>query len=195
MNYLAQAARHAGHDDMAGMNMTATATASAAMSSATAAMSHGDHGGMGGNACKISMLWNWNTVDACFLSSTWHVTSKAMFGGSVVGVFFLCMAIEAVRAAARAYDRKIVASRVAAAVEKGNGGPVGLVQPTLLQQLVRALAYGVQFTGAFLVMLLGMYYNGFILFAIFLGHTVGYFVFGRDTVAAGSEHTSSGCAC
>ncbi|TXT10965.1 hypothetical protein VHUM_01716 [Vanrija humicola] len=174
--------------------MTMTATASAAASTATAAMSHGGGGhDMGGNACKISMLWNWNTVDSCFLSKSWHVKTKAMFGGSVVGVFFLCMAIEAVRAAARAYDRKLVAARVAAASEKG--GPVGLVQPTLLQQVVRALAYGVQFTGAFLVMLLGMYYNGFILFAIFLGHTIGYFVFGRDTVAAGSEHVSSGCAC
>lgn len=97
------------------------------------------------------MLWNWTTVDACFLSSSWHVTSKAMFGGSVVGVFFLCMAIEAIRAAARAYDRKLIASRIAAAVEKGNGGPVGPIQPSLGQQAVRAFAYGVQFTGAFLV--------------------------------------------
>ncbi|KAL1410298.1 copper transporter complex subunit Ctr4 [Vanrija albida] len=194
MEYLAHAARHAGHDDMA-MNGTATATASAAASTASAAMSHGGHGGMGGgNACKISMLWNWNTIDSCFLSKSWHVRSKAMFGGSVVGVFFLCMAIEAVRAAARAYDRKLVAARVAA-ISADKGGPVGPVQPTLLQQLVRALAYGVQFTGAFLVMLLGMYYNGYILFAIFLGHTIGYFVFGRDTVAASAEHTSSGCAC
>jgi copper transporter 1 len=46
-------------------------------------------------------------------------------------------------------------------------------------------------------MLLGMYYNGYVLFAIFLGHTFGYFFFARDTCAA--EETAgkvdSGCAC
>ena len=46
-------------------------------------------------------------------------------------------------------------------------------------------------------MLLGMYYNGYILFAIFLGHTIGYFAFARDTCTIGSEpgKTESGCAC
>lgn len=24
-------------------------------------------------AVQVSMLWNWDTVDACFLSSTWHI--------------------------------------------------------------------------------------------------------------------------
>lgn len=42
-------------------------------------------------------------------------------------------------------------------------------------------------------MLLGMYYNGGILFAIFTGHTVGYFVFGRDTIK--EQQIDSGCAC
>lgn len=42
-------------------------------------------------------------------------------------------------------------------------------------------------------MLLGMYYNGFILFAIFLGHTFGYLAFGRDT--CGDALVDSGCAC
>lgn len=54
------------------------------------------------------MLWNWYTIDSCFLSSTWHNRDKAMFAGSVVGVFFLCMAIEGVRRLGREYDRSIV---------------------------------------------------------------------------------------
>jgi copper transporter 1 len=55
------------------------------------------------------MLWNWNTVDSCFLSSSWHVRSNGMFAGSVIGVFLLCMAIEGVRRLGREYDRKITA--------------------------------------------------------------------------------------
>jgi copper transporter 1 len=46
-------------------------------------------------------------------------------------------------------------------------------------------------------MLLGMYYNGYILFAIFIGHTVGYLAFARDTavVSSSSTHIGSGHCC
>jgi solute carrier family 31 (copper transporter), member 1 len=45
-------------------------------------------------------------------------------------------------------------------------------------------------------MLLGMYYNGYILLAIFIGQTTGYIVFGRDTLRAGSEgDVASGSCC
>lgn len=40
-----------------------------------------------------------------------------------------------------------------------------------------------------------MYYNGYILFAIFIGHTVGYFAFARDTGSSTSFHTGSGHCC
>ena len=46
-------------------------------------------------------------------------------------------------------------------------------------------------------MLLGMYYNGYILFAIFIGHTIGYFAFARDTAVVSSSptHIGSGHCC
>jgi copper transporter 1 len=53
-----------------------------------------DMGGhdMGGAAdgtpmCKISMLLNWYSIDACFLSDKWHIRSKAGFAGTLIGVF------------------------------------------------------------------------------------------------------------
>lgn len=94
--------------------------------------------------------------------------------------------------------------------------------PSWVQQLLRAFAYGTQFTVSFLVyvylsyllslfyrldrpleieliprMLLGMYYNGYILFTIFIGHTVGYFAFARDTAGVSSSptHIGSGHCC
>jgi copper transporter 1 len=91
------------------------------------------------------MLWNWTTIDACFLARSWHVTTKAMFAGTVIGIFFLCMAIEGVRRAAREYDRRITAAAVA------QRGPLAAYQPTLVQQALRSAMYGVQFTAAFLV--------------------------------------------
>lgn len=90
------------------------------------------------------MLFNWTTIDACFLSPSWHIRTKAMFAGSIIGIFFLCMLIEALRRAAREYDRKITAmNRIDS---KG-----ARYQPTFAQHVVRTLAYGAQFTAAFLV--------------------------------------------
>lgn len=56
------------------------------------------------------MLWNWNTVDSCFISSSWRNETRAQFAGSVIGVFFLVIAIEAVRRLGREYDRRLVAA-------------------------------------------------------------------------------------
>jgi copper transporter 1 len=45
-------------------------------------------------------------------------------------------------------------------------------------------------------MLLGMYFNGYVLFAIFLGQTMGYIVFGRDTInLEGGDTVASGGCC
>ncbi len=44
-------------------------------------------------------------------------------------------------------------------------------------------------------MLLGMYYNGYMLFAISLGQTAGYIAFGRDTCSASIDHTTVGHCC
>jgi copper transporter 1 len=44
-------------------------------------------------------------------------------------------------------------------------------------------------------MLFGMYFNGYILFAIFLGQTVGYLLFGKDLASGDKEGTGSGHCC
>ncbi|EJT78561.1 hypothetical protein GGTG_03661 [Gaeumannomyces tritici R3-111a-1] len=91
------APEHTGHvmSNMPGMNGIA---------------SHG-----GSNGCKISMLWNWNTVDVCFISSTWQITSTAMFAGSCVGVVLLTVFLEALRRAVKEYDRFLARRHTAAA--------------------------------------------------------------------------------
>lgn len=115
------------------------------------------------------MLWNWYTVDSCFITRSWHVTSRGMFAGSCVGVVLLTMSLELLRRAVKEYDRYLVRShsqhsRVLLAREEsskmasGSPAPVaeeaaGGFRPNVFQQAVRALLHMVQFAVAYFIML------------------------------------------
>lgn len=60
------------------------------------------------------MLWNWHTIDACFISSSWHVTSKGMFAGSCIGVILLGMCLELLRRGVKEYDNYLVRKSIQA---------------------------------------------------------------------------------
>lgn len=204
---------------MSGMSMATTGTAAAASASSTShSMSGMDMGG--GNACKISMMWNWYTIDACFISSQWHITSSGMFAGSCIGVILLVVVLEFLRRLSREYDRFIVrqaqrhqlALRSSTVSVSGNGseddtnpskgsttiasrgisgtvasGLAGTSQfrPHVVQQMIRALLHMLQFAVAYFIMLLAMYYNGYIIICIFIGAYIGAFIFSWETISIG----------
>ncbi|KAI9872296.1 MAG: Copper Transporter integral membrane protein that functions in high affinity copper transport, partial [Pleopsidium flavum] len=172
---------------------TATSAPSMTMAMSTATSSIVVNSSMGGmgmgmgdsdpHACKISMLWNWYTIDSCFLSRTWHIRSSGAFAGSCIGVILLVVSLELLRRAQREYDRYISNQNTS---KHGNaalvgGGPgdiassddvgkthrptdtVGLMhgnakmvnfRPSLLQQAVRSLLFMLQFAVGYFVMLL-----------------------------------------
>ena len=55
-------------------------------------------------------MWNWNTIDTCFISSSWHIKSKGMFAGSCIGVVLLVVLLEALRRSVKEYDRYLIRS-------------------------------------------------------------------------------------
>jgi len=54
------------------------------------------------------MLWNWNTIDSCFIASSWKITSKGVFAGSCIGVVCLTIMLELLRRATKEYDRYLL---------------------------------------------------------------------------------------
>ena len=176
------------------------------------------------------MLWNWYTLDACFLANSWHITSAGMFGGSCIGVIALVMLLEFIRRVQREYDAYVLrrsssssrhlstfhgqkqrqqrlsgedssssSSSSGAAADKNGDGKTPRVQTAeagvgdggasgsgkiggglLLAQTIRAFIYTCQFAVAYIVMLLAMYYNGYIIICIFIGAFLGHFTFGWD---------------
>ena len=153
------------------------------------------------------MLWNWYTIDACFLAESWHITSAGMFAGSCIGVILLMMVLEGLRRAAKEYDAFLIRSRVKAtpaqmaderqASESDTSAKnAALVaaplparqksfRPTICEQLIRSLLHMLQFAVAYFIMLLAMYFNGYIIICIFIGAFLGAFAF--DWTSLGSS--------
>ncbi|KAK4099407.1 Ctr-domain-containing protein [Parathielavia hyrcaniae] len=169
-------------------------------------MSHHSSANTTATACKISMLWNWYTIDACFLSSSWQINSNGAFAATCIGVVLMVVLLEALRRAGKEYDEHIqrdFAARVAL-LANAAAGPAGdaaaatacpaaagrrpeeegaaLLPQTAtfraspLQQFVRALIHAATFGLAYIVMLLAMYYNGYIIICIVLGAMLGKFL-------------------
>jgi copper transporter 1 len=156
-------------------------------------MSHSGHSmDMDGAAaeCKVDMLWNWNTIDACFLSSSWRITTQGAFAATCIGVILLVILVEFLRRLGKEYDALLMRQfhRRAAAygptlAAQGCAGGVAEVVPrtmtfrvSLVQQLTRALIHAATFAGAYIIMLLAMYFNGYIIICIFIGAGLGKFL-------------------
>jgi copper transporter 1 len=141
-----------------------------------------------------------------FLSSSWHITSNGMFAGSCIGVLLLVISLEALRRASREYDAYIMRAHMknftspataASSLQDTSDDPsktpstqstTPLLQPqsftpNIFQQFVRAFLHMAQFAVAYIVMLLAMYYNGYLIICIFLGAFVGAFIFSWHSMA------------
>jgi len=139
------------------------------------------------------MLWNWNIVDSCFISSSWHIKNNAMFAASCIGAALLVVCLEFLRRVGHEYDAYLLRqfqrqlrhqqAALANAIPANccDGVPsLGLQYATFrasgLQQLTRAIIHGITLGVAYLVMLLVMYYNGYIFISIILGAILGKFL-------------------
>ncbi|KAG5291399.1 high affinity copper transporter [Histoplasma ohiense] len=163
----------------------------------------GMHMGGMGNGCKISMLWNWTVLNACFVSSQWRITSTAMFVGSCIGVILLVMLLQFLRRASYEFDRYVAGKsnfytgRLQRVITSPKQTSPGLESPTeasanaikrplsrsLLQHTAKSMLFTMQFGLAYFIMLLAMYYNGFIYISILIGAFLGSFVFTWNTDA------------
>ncbi|CAD0047680.1 unnamed protein product [Aureobasidium pullulans] len=138
-----------------------------------------------------------------------------MFAGSCIGVILLVMVLELLRRLAREHDRMILAHHRRLVASTTNENPANecvcpttvstskaastatasalatgiktrAFKPTLPQQMVRALLHCLQFAVAYFIMLLAMYYNGYLIICIFIGAYLGFFVFGWEKLGGDS---------
>ncbi|KAI3391815.1 hypothetical protein diail_6777, partial [Diaporthe ilicicola] len=183
----------------------------------------------------VQMLWNWYTIDSCFLAESWHVTSNGAFAASCIGTVLLVMVLEALRRVGREYDDWVLRGfqaraanvrlgysppppppqqRAAAATSSSSssssssnppkGGATAKVTPASaawkrlgagagaagasvgtgravvfraspLQQVFRSVIHAVTLGLAYIIMLLVMSYNGYIIICVIIGGGLGKF--------------------
>ncbi|WWC59259.1 uncharacterized protein I303_101809 [Kwoniella dejecticola CBS 10117] len=148
-----------------------------------------DHMSSSNTTCQMSdMLWNWNVIDTCFISSGWHNSTRGSFAASCIGVLFMAILLELLRRAARDYDRLILKQLSNISSKTQNYRPSGR-RATPLQQLIRSLLHVAVFGVAYLLMLLVMSYNGYLIISILIGTGIGKFF--CDWLVLGVESTTN----
>ncbi|CZT01549.1 related to a putative low-affinity copper transport protein [Rhynchosporium graminicola] len=137
-------------------------------------MGHG-HGGMA-DMCNMNMLFTWDTTNLCIVFKWWHVRSTTSLLISLVAVVALTAGYEAIRSASRRYEQSVA--------KKTNEAPRrNAVAVSQNAHVMKAAIYAVQTFYAFMLMLLFMTYNGWVMLAVGVGSFVGYLVFGNSTSA------------
>jgi len=145
-------------------------------------MGHGGHDDMD---CQMSMLFTWSTDNLCIIFKWWHIRSTTGLVFSLLGVVALTALYEAIRSGSRRYEQS-VAKRSAESPTITETTPLwwsgrNQAEVTKRAHVIKALLYAFQNFYAFMLMLLFMTYNGWVMLAVAVGAFVGYLVFGTTT--------------
>ncbi|KAF4630876.1 hypothetical protein G7Y89_g7260 [Cudoniella acicularis] len=138
-----------------------------------AAMDMGMGGGMG-DRCSMAMTFTWNTNNLCIIFQWWHIRTTAGLLFSLLAVVALTAGYEALRNASRRYE-KFVAKKTDETPRRSQ------VEVSKRAHVIKALLYAIQNFYAFMLMLLFMTYNGYVMIAVGIGAFVGYLLFGNET--------------
>ncbi|KAM0819600.1 putative Copper transport protein [Seiridium cardinale] len=166
-------------------------------------MDHGDtgHGGHGGmtDMCNMNMLFTWDPTNLCIIFRGWHIRGTASLIFSLLAIVAIGVGYEALREATRRYEawvnqRQETAPPFQVIASDHDDGHLTETTPFLWSgrnqievskraHIIKALLYAVQSFYAFMMMLLFMTYNGWVMLAVFVGNFVGYIMFGTSTKA------------
>lgn len=208
----------------------------------------GSHGNSTKHACKISMLWNWNTLDTCFIARSWHNNTRGKFAGSCIGCFALVVAAQWLNRVGRQFDLEAIKrEKWKIYAQRANGGYIAkeeeteseealelfqlsqetswkttgialwktlshtwylrsfrpnlvqeeginpdrlisfggsyVIYPSFPTHITRVAIFVLQWGLSYIIMLLFMYYNGYIIISCIIGAVVGRLLFNYEPLA------------
>ncbi|KAM6518491.1 copper transpport protein [Fusarium solani] len=122
------------------------------------------------------MLFTWDTKNLCIVFRQWHIRSTSSLVFSLVAVILLAVGYEALRSLSRRYEEALD-KRVRATPRQNQE------QADQRAHLIKAVLYALQNFYAFMLMLVFMTYNGWVMISVSLGAFIGYVFFGHRTSA------------
>ncbi|KAB5580671.1 Ctr copper transporter family-domain-containing protein [Coniochaeta sp. 2T2.1] len=159
-------------------------------------MDHGHGGHDMGPMCNMNMLFTWNTENLCIVFKWWHIRSTFGLVASLVAVVALVAGYEALREGIRQYEswvnkRAETAPQPESLTESltestplwRSGQNKDVSSVTNRAHVIKSVLYGLQNFYAFMIMLIFMTYNGWVMIAVSFGAGLGYLLFGARTTA------------
>ncbi|CAR21721.1 low-affinity Cu transporter [Lachancea thermotolerans CBS 6340] len=144
-------------------------------------MDHGDmgHGDMGhDDMCSMNMLFTWNYKNTCVVFKWWHIRTLPHLLLSMIVVAASAYLYEYMKY----YSAKSTASRAAGAANLSH---------TKAAKMKSASWYGAQVGFSFMLMLVFMTFNGWLMLAVVAGAAWGHYSWGHLT--EGLAHNSLAC--
>lgn len=132
-------------------------------------MDHSTHA-MGG--CSMKMHFNWDTIDMCLVTTKWHIRNTKDLYISLVVIALICVGYEYLRAYARLVCDRPITPEHSSLVLRAPG--------ISSSRLSKTFVYTIQVFLSFMIMLLFMSYNGYVMGAILAGTAVGYYLFNSE---------------
>lgn len=121
---------------------------------------HGGHDA--GPTCSMNMLFTWDYNNLCIVFRWWHISTAFQLAVSMVIVAALGAGYELLRCRIRNLDKRNITA---------TANP-----PSRLEL---AIGYGAQVFYSYMLMLVFMTYNGWIMIAVSLGAVLGFYYWGN----------------
>jgi len=140
------------------------------------------------------MLFTWDTNNLCIVFKWWHIRSPASLIFSLLGVVALTAGYEAIRSLSRRYESWVEKQTSGITLDDDDDDDTetttflwsGRNQDAASQRahVIKAALYAFQTFYAFMLMLLFMTYNGWVMIAVGVGAFVGFLLFGKNSSAS-----------
>lgn len=147
-------------------------------------MDHGDmdHGDMGHgemDMCSMNMLFTWDYTNTCVVFKWWHIRGFGSFLVSFLAIVGISMLYEFLR-----YSISLWEARTTSRLDE-----LSSTTSTQIRQFKfkRSILYGFQIGYSFMLMLVFMTYNGWLMIAVVLGAMIGNNLWGYKSTGRGME--------
>ncbi|SCU86939.1 LAFA_0E03840g1_1 [Lachancea sp. 'fantastica'] len=134
-------------------------------------MNHGDMNQGHKDMCSMNMLFTWNYENTCVVFKWWHIRTVPQLVFSMIVIILISHLYEYL---------KYYAGRSVATGGSGNGRSA---------KISRASWYGLQVGFSFMLMLVFMTYNGWLMLAVVMGAAWGNYSWGNSTVDNGGTRS------